>query len=55
MAFLLEYVSDFTADVFFRQKRSLLVKISTKKATTKDKIINIPSLKKDFEILRDTF
>ena len=49
IASLQKCVSDFTADVFFRQN------ISTKKDTTKDKNINISCLKLDFKNLRQTF
>ena len=45
-------VSDFTADAFFVRKGAFYLNISTKKDTTKDKNINISSLKKDFKNLR---
>ena len=44
-ASLLKRVSDFTADLLFVSKRSFQLDISTKKDTTKDKNINISSLK----------
>ena len=42
---LLKCVSDFTADAFFVRKGAFYLNISTRKDTTKDKNINIYSLK----------
>ena len=44
LAPLVNCVSDFTAEVFFVRKRAFYLNISTKKDTTKDKIINTSSL-----------